>query len=216
MTEETPAPTPEAAPAPSPSDAVANLQADKDWSADFSGANGRQAQVKAMERKTSLLKPAEDAATVPEQLREALEDSETKPHAERYVPAQSPEEYKFDWRDAENIEHAQEMTSIAQETAFAVGANPQFAQATVKHIQERLPHVADGAAVADNEGSLDAAVGRLMGAESDATIAAATEAVMAMPENGRQWVQQTLRALDPDTAAWFTARLARTHWASRP
>jgi hypothetical protein len=215
MSDESTAPE---SPAPSPTEALAELTSDKEWSADFSGANGRAAQKLAVERKSALLRgdQAEAAPNVPEHLAEAMENSETKPHAERYVPAQSPEDYKFDWRDAENVEHAKEMTALAQETAFAVGANPEFAQATVKHIQERLPRVQPGMSVAENEGSLDEAVARLMGAEAGATIAAATEAVMSMPENGRQWVQQTLRSLDPSSAAWFTARLARTHRAKRP
>ncbi len=105
---------------------------------------------------------------------------------------------------------------MAREAAFAVGANAEFAQATVKHVAERLGRVAPGMSVAENEGSLDMAVARLAGAEAGATIADATEAVMAMPEAGRKWVQNTLKALDPDTAAWFTARLARTHRANRP
>ena len=79
-----PAPASDApAPTPSPSDAVASLQADASWSADFSGANGRQAQKAAMDRKTALLKPAEDGgAVVPEHLREAMENSTTRPFAE--------------------------------------------------------------------------------------------------------------------------------------
>ncbi len=218
MTEEAPAPTqtPEA-PAPSPSEAVANLQADKEWTADFSGTNGRQAQLRAVERKTALLRPAEDASpAVPEHLKEALEDSSTRPHAERYVPAQSPEEYKFTFNDAESFEHAKEITSLAQETAFAVGANPQFAQATVKHVQERIARVAEGASVDANPGSLDAAIEARYGSKATETIEAAGEALAAMPEQGRQWVQNTLRTLDPETATWFVGRLASTRRASRP
>ena len=66
---------------------------------------------------------------------------------------------------------------MAREAAFAVGANAEFAQATVKHVAERLGRVAPGMSVAENEGSLDMAVARLAGAEAGATIADATEAV---------------------------------------
>ena len=218
MTDESPAPTPAPeAPAPSPSEAVANLQADASWSSDFSGANGRQAQLRAVERKTALLRPSEDVSpAVPEHLKEALEDSSTRPHAERYVPAQSPEEYKFTFNDAESFDHAKEITSLAQETAFAVGANPQFAQATVKHVQERIGRVAEGASVDVNPGSLDAALASRFGDKASETIDLAGEALDAMPEHGRAWVQNTLKALDPETATWFVGRLASTRRASRP
>lgn len=212
-----PAPTPEAAPAPSPSEAVASLQADKDWSADFSGANGRQAQKAAMDRKTALLKPADDTGpAVPEHLREAMENSTTRPFAEGRIPASDPSEYKFEFRDAESFEHSQELTALAQTTAYAVGANPEFAQATVKHIQQRLGRVAEGASVDSNPGSFDAAIASRYGADAQATIDAAEEALAAMPEAGRKWVQATLRGLDPETATWFTGRLASTRRASRP
>ena len=204
-----PAPTPEAA-APSPSDAVANLQADKDWSADFSGANGRQAQKAAMDRKTSLLKPAEDDAPVPEHLREALEDDSTRPFAEGRIPASDPSEYKFTFNDAESFEHSQELTSVAQETAYAVGANPQFAQATVSHIQERLGRVPDGGSVDANPGSFDTAIADRYGDKAADTINAAEAALNAMPPEGKAWVQNTLKALDAETATWVVGRLAST------
>ncbi|MDC0148881.1 hypothetical protein OAI11_00825 [Rhodospirillales bacterium] len=210
-----PAPTPEAAPTPSPSEAVANLQADKDWSADFSGANGRQAQKVAMDRKTSLLKPAEDDAPVPEHLREALEDSSTKPFAEGRIPASDPSEYKFTFNDAESFEHSQELTSIAQETAYAVGANPQFAQATVSHIQERLGRVPEGASVDANPGAFDSAIADRYGDKATDTINNAEAALNAMPPEGKAWVQNTLRALDPETATWFTGCLASTQRAKK-
>jgi hypothetical protein len=214
------APMPEAAApaAPGPSERLAELQADKDWVSDFNGDNGRIAQKQAAERKSDLLRgdQPDTAPAMPEHLREALEAGETKPHAERYVPASDPSEYKFDWPDAESVERAQEMTALAQETAFAVGANPEFARATVRHVQERLSRVPEGGSVGYNPGSLDEAVAELAGPNSASVLADATEAVTQMPEAGRQWVQATLRGLDPNTAAWFTARLARAHRATRP
>ena len=206
-----PAPTPEAAPAPSPSEAVASLQADATWSADFSGANGRQAQKAAMEQKTAVLKPAEDnAPAVPEHLREAMENSTTRPFAEARIPASDPSEYKFTFSDAENFEHSQELTSLAQETAFAIGANPQFAQATVSHIQDRLGRVPEGGSVDSNPGSFDAAIASRYGDKAADTISAAEAALNAMPPEGKAWVQNTLKALDADTATWVVGRLAST------
>lgn len=201
--------TEEAPEASSPTEALAELQSDKEWSADFSGDNGRIAQRKAAERKTALLRGGDpEPAPVPEHLREAMGDSETRPHAERYIPAQSADEYRFDFRGADSVEHAKEMTAVARETAFAIGAPREYAEATVKHIQERIGRVTAGASVEANPGSLDAAMSARYGSNAPAMTEAAAEAVMAMPEAGRRWVQATLRGLDPETATWFVSRLA--------
>lgn len=207
MTEEAPAP----APAPSPAESVAQLQTDKQWVADFNGDNGRPAQKAAAERKSALLRPpAPTAAPVPEHLREAMADPSTAPHAERYMPAASPEEYRFEWSATDSPETAQAMTKIAQEAAFAIGANPEFARATARHVEDALTRVAPGRSVGENAGSLDDAMAARYGDKAVPMIEAATAAVMAMPEAGRKWVQATLRGLDPNTAVWFTSRLAAT------
>tara|TARA_R110002167_G_scaffold365406_1_gene589931 strand:+ start:5263 stop:5928 length:666 start_codon:yes stop_codon:yes gene_type:complete len=217
MTEETTA-APQAsateAPAPSPQEALAGLQADKEWSADFNGDNGRIAQRKAAERKSTLLRGEETKVpAVPEHLREAMADNETRPHAERYLPASDPSEYQFHFNDAESFEHSQELTALAQETAFSVGANSQFAQATVSHIQERLGRVPEGSSVDSNPGSFDAAIASRYGDRATDTINDAEAALNAMPPEGKVWVQNILKALDPETATWVVGRLASTRRA---
>jgi len=199
----------------SPTEAVAELQSDPQWNSDFSGENGRQAQVAAMQRKSDLLRPADAAPNIPENLRAAMDDPSAKPFAEGRLPAQDVSEYRFDWRNTESVEEAKELTAVAQEAAFSIGANPQFASATVSHVQEQLTRVADGSRVFDNETAFDDALTKSFGAETQATIDAAEAALAAKPEAGRTWVQSTLRSLDPATAAWFTGRLASAFRAKR-
>jgi len=206
--------------APSPTETAATrletLSADSEWQANFSGNNGRKAQTDAAEQKSALLRPpAAEASHIPQHLKAALDNPETSARAEGYVPAAAPTDYAFKWTDAESVEHGQEMTAIAQEAAFAVGANKEFAEGTVKHIQERVSHVEEGASVGANPGRLDETMTRMYGDEGNAMIAAATEVVLKMPEAGRAWTQNTLNALDADTAAWVVQRLSTIHRANK-
>jgi len=197
--------------------AVAELTRSPAWSENFSGVNGREAQKQAVEQKSSILRPADTLRDVPEALAEGMQHPTTQPFAEARMPAESAAEYKFDrWDGVESIEEAQAMTTIAQEAAHAIGAAPQFAKATVSHVQERLSHVADGSRVSDNVDAFDAALTKAFGAEVDSTVSAAEKAMAAMPPAGREWLQKTLNALDPGTATWLVGRIASASRARTP
>ncbi len=115
-----PAPAPVAAPAPSsPTEALATLQGDKQWSADFNGDNGRRAQQNAVEKKSSLLRgEAPTASPVPAKLQAALDDGVSPGRVDTYIPAQEATDYSFTFSNVESIEHATELQTIAQEAAF--------------------------------------------------------------------------------------------------
>ncbi|MBT6403427.1 MAG: hypothetical protein HOK11_03285 [Rhodospirillaceae bacterium] len=192
-----------------PTQAVADLTRSPAWSENFSGVNGREAQKQAVEQKSAILRPADTPRDVPEALADGLQNPVTQPFAEARMPAETAAEYKFDrWDGVESIEEAQAMTTIAQEAAHAIGAAPQFAKATVSHVQERLSRVADGSRVSDNVDAFDAALTKAFGERTDATVAAAEAALNAMPKEGRKWVQSALNNLDPESASWFVGRLA--------
>ena len=56
----------------------------------------------------------------------------------------------------------------------------------------------------------------MYGANADATILAARETLMKMPEQGRSWLLSAIDQLDAPTAVWVTGRLAAITKANTP
>jgi len=79
----------------------------------------------------------------------------------------------------------------------------------------RLGRVPEGASVDANPGAFDSAIAARYGDKATDTINAAEAALNAMPPEGKAWVQNTLKALDAETATWVVGRLASTR-AFRP
>ena len=198
----------------SPAEAIAALQADKEWVSDFNGANGRQAQKVAAERKTALLRPAEAPRTdIPAHLQEALDAAEGSERAEAYIPGAAPEDYNFHFIGVEDFDQLTEMKTTAADAAHAIGANPEYAAAAVKHLEASIARTAPENAIGNEHNRLDEAAAKMFGADAGQTMEDAAAAVATMPEAGRAWVQNTIRALDGPTAAWFTGRLATSYRA---
>ena len=210
--------------APTASSAISEIAAlgrDVAFHDDFTGSNGRAAQVAAVERKSALHKqaygPAPDpVAVLPERVQDGLEapDAITKQAATAMIPGASPADYKFNWTDAANtdIEALQSQNNLAAEASFAIGASPEYAKATIAGMESMI---ASSRAPATAE-SLDVALQRSFGANSDATVEAARTALLKMPQPARDWFGRALDKLDAAGATWAIGRLASVTRATTP
>jgi hypothetical protein len=201
---------------------IAALQSDAGFVADWSGENGRAAQVAAVERKSALHEAAyggEQETVEPimsEQVAEGLqaEDSVTQEAAAAMIPAQDMSEYHFNWQGQGDMELGQlaDMNTVASEAAFALGANPHYARQTIEFIDQQLsrPDMA-GASADDVIETLNARHGM----QAKATVDAARAAVERMPESARQWLFDAMDGLDANSHAWVVNRLASIHRANQ-
>ena len=196
MTENAPAPAPSpanpaeaAAPtASSPVQELATLTQDASFATDFTGENGRAAQVEATARKSALTKAAhgpadEPASVLPERVQEGIDapDNVSQAAAEAMVPGQSPEDYSFAWGNSADIDLdvLQDMNTTAAEAAFEVGASPAYAKATIDGLQTMLTQ---SSGIDPTEASLQDALARHFGGKADATVNAAKATLARMPE----------------------------------
>ena len=228
MTENAPAPSPanpSVAPAPSsPAQEAGNelstLMGNPDFTSDFSGANGRQAQIQARDKKSALTRAAhgpadEPTPVLPERIQEGIDatDNVSKAAAAAMIPGASPADYKFTWSNASETDLGvlQEQNSVAAEGAHAIGASPEYAKATVRALDEM---VSRSTGIDPTEASLQDALTRQFGGNSDNTVAAARATLAKMPERSREWALNTASKLDAAGVAWFVGRLASVHRAT--
>ena len=96
-------------------------------------------------------------------------------------PGQSPEDYSFNWSDAAttDLDVLQDMNATAAEAAFAVGASPKYAKATIDGLQTMLTQ---SSGIDPTEASLQDALARHFGTRADATVNAAKATLARMPE----------------------------------
>ena len=160
------------------------LAADKAWQADFNGDNGRPAQLAAVKLKADTTRaafnPGPDAApTLPENIASGLNapDAVSQAAAEAMTPATDASEFKFGWSDAQtaSVEDLQQRNTVAAESAFAAGANPHYAKATIDYIDQQL---ANPNLVPMSGNEFDDAMAQKFGEQTDATILAARETLM--------------------------------------
>jgi len=210
------------APAPSPVQELATLSTDTAFQADFTGENGRAAQIVASERKSALTKIAhgptdEPAPVLPERIEDGLTapDNVSKAAAEAMVPGASVSDYSFNWSDAANtdLDVLQDMNATAAEAAFAVGASPAYAKATINGLQTMLTQ---SSGIEPTESSLQDALTRHFGGNADATVTSAKATLARMPERSRQWALDAAGQLDASGVAWLVGRLASVHKANAP
>lgn len=219
--------TPTPAPSPStPAQELAGLSRDPRFHADFSGDNGRPAQLAAMDRKSALTKAAfgptdapTNAAPLPEQIKEGLASQSPveRAAAEAMIPGQSPADYSFHWRDAANtpFEVLKQQNALAAEAAFAIGANPDYIRTTVKAVEDMLSR-SKGDTVTP-QSLEDVLVIRYRSKEAAGSVQAHAQAALnKMPEAARKWTQATLRKMDANDAGWFVGRLASINRANAP
>ena len=211
----------EAAPVtPSPAENLATLTSDAGFQADWSGSNGRPAQIAAVARKSELTKAAHgggDAAApvLPERIQEGLDadDGVSRAAAAAMIPGDSPDDYTFQWADAEktDIETMQEQTTLAAQAAYDIGASPEYARTTVRGLEDMI---AKSSGIPPSEEQLTEALTRQFGANADATVEAARASLAKMSPEAREWAINAAGALDASGAAWFTGRLASVHRAN--
>ena len=208
--------------APSPAENLATLTSDAGFQADWSGDNGRPAQIEAVARKAELTKAAygpadEPAQVLPEQVQAGLDapDAVSQAAAEAMTPAADVSEYQFKWQGVAetSLEDIQAQNQLAAETAFAVGANAKYARTTVEHIDQVL---SNPDTVPMTEATFEDAMNSMFGDQREATIEAARDTLMKMPEDGRDWVLRSIDSLDASTACWFIQRLATVSKANAP
>ena len=206
--------------APSPDQELSALSRDVGFQADWDGSNGRPAQIAAVERKSALTKAAhgpadEPAPVLPEAVQAGLDapDNMSQAAAQAMIPGTSPEDYSFVWEDTANIDLdvLRDMNTTAAEAAFAVGASPEYAKATVVGLNTMLKQ---SSGITATEASLQDALSRHFGSNADATVEGAKATLAKMPERSRNWAIDTAGQLDASGVAWFVGRLARVHNAN--
>ncbi len=206
--------------APSPADNLSALSKDADFMSDWDGSNGRPAQIAAVERKSALTKAAhgqadEPAPALPDSVQAGLDapDAVSQAAAAAMVPGQSAEDYKFNWDDSASIEldTLQDMNTTAADAAFAVGASPEYAKATIDGLQTMLKQ---SSGIEATEATLQEALSKHFGSNADATVEAAKATLAKMPERSRDWAIDTAGQLDASGVAWFVGRLASIHKAN--
>jgi hypothetical protein len=221
MTDEITAP--EATPAESATAEIQSLKTDVEWNRDFMGENGHIAQAAATQRKRSLHMAAYSSPEVPpkllpEKVQAGLDspDNLSKQAAEAMVPAQSVDEYKFNWEGTQDmdVEQLQDQNALAADTCMAIGANPHYAQTTIEYIDNQLSRPDLVPCGNDLEG-VQTVLAQRFGANADATLAAAKAACAQMPDDGRQWLFDALSNLDTNGFAWVIGRLASIHNSHR-
>jgi len=236
MTDATPAPAPAPAPAepastptgagPSPSTTPADiaaagletLAANKKWRSDFDGASGRPAQLAAAKLKSEVTRSAfnPEADTNPAQPEsvESAQGAVTQAAAEAMAPGQDPSEYSFKWENSADFEigELQNMSEVAKQAAFDVGANPHFARATIEAMDRQLSK--EGSYTPTNSDALDDHLHSQLGDKADATLQGALATFEKMPPEAQAWLQNSLSRLDTSTAAWAVQRLAAINRAN--
>jgi hypothetical protein len=215
--------TPQASPQESAASELSGLQSDADFVADFTGGNGRVAQVEAASRKSALTKlahgPEEEPApaVIPPRIEEGLSDQNTitRASSEAMIPGQATTDYSFTWEGAESmdVEALQDMSATAAEAALAVGASPEFTKSTINGLQSMLRQ---SSGVEPTESTMNEALAKHFGDNADATVTAAKATLALMPERSREWALDTAAKLDATGASWFIGRLASVHKANAP
>ncbi|MBT6824967.1 MAG: hypothetical protein HOA60_02420 [Rhodospirillales bacterium] len=203
--------------APDAGNEVAALQSDAGFMADWSGENGRSAQIAAVERKSALHEQAyggEQETIEPimsEQVAEGLkaEDSVSQEAAAAMIPAQDVSEYHFNWQGQADMELEQlaEINTVAKEAAFAMGANPHYAQQTIEFIDQQLTRTGI-VPCGDNPESVVEVLNQRLGQNAAPTIAAAKAACAKLPAHSREWLFKSMDQLDASGFAYIIARLA--------
>lgn len=224
------APTPTAAPDASSGDVssaqaaageLTTLTSSPEFSADFAGSNGRAAQIQARDRKSTLTQQAHSreveapAPVLPEKIQEGLESTSQleRATAQAMTPGQSPQDYKFQWEGASDMEidHIAAMNETAATAAFSVGASPEYARATVNHLQSMI---SNSSGVEPTDASLQEALTKQFGANSDATVEAAKATLAKMEPEAREWAMDAIGHLDASGVSWIVGRLASVNRAN--
>ena len=208
---------------PTPAAQLTALQRSAEFSANWKGDNGRAAQKDAVERKSAMIRrlhgPADDPTSewVPEQLQDGLDNQNSlaKATAEAMQPANSRDDFSFNFTGTENMElqDIADLKEIASEASFAAGASPAYARATVEYVDAALAR-SDGtpATVSD----LESAMSRQFGDRKEDIQAHARATIARMPERSQQWIYNTLERLPASDGAWLVNRLSTVNRASGP
>ena len=222
MTDDVAAPGPAEGVGATPTETAAagleTLAADKAWRADFDGANGRPAQLAAAKLKTettrAAFKPVADTNPAQPESVESAQGAVTQAAAEAMAPGQDPSEYSFKWENSADFEigELQNMSEVAKQAAFDVGANPHFARATIEAMDRQLSK--EGSYTPTNSDALDDHLHSQLGDKADATLQGALATFEKMPPEAQAWLQNSLSRLDTSTAAWAVQRLAAINRAN--
>ena len=189
------------------------LAADKAWQADFNGDNGRPAQIAAAKLKSEVTRFAfnPEAGTAPA-LPESVESAQgavTQAAAEAMTPGQDPSEYSFKWENSADFEigELQNMSEVAKQASFDVGATPHFARVTLVAMDRQLSKP-EGSYTPTTSDALDSHLKAQLGDKADATLQGALATFQKMSPDAQAWLQSALSKLDTSTAGWVVQRLA--------
>ena len=198
------------------------LAADKAWQADFNGDNGRPAQIAAAKLKSDVtrvaFKPEADTApALSEKIESGLNapDAITTAAAEAMTPGQDPSEYSFKWENSADFEigELQNMSEVAKQASFDVGANPHFARVTLVAMDRQLSKP-EGSYTPTTSDALDSHLRTQLGDQADATLQGALATFQKMSPDAQAWLQSSLSKLDISTAGWVVQRVAAVNRAN--
>ena len=195
------------------------LAADKAWRADFDGANGRPAQLAAAKLKTettrAAFKPVADTNPAQPESVESAQGAVTQAAAEAMAPGQDPSEYSFKWENSADFEigELQNMSEVAKQASFDVGANPHFARVTLVAMDRQLSKP-ESSYTPTTSDALDSHLKAQLGDKADATLQGALATFQKMSPDAQAWLQSALSKLDTSTAGWVVQRLAAVNRAN--
>ena len=181
----------------------------------WSGKNGRQEQISARDYKTDLMRRAHGAPEPeagpehPQVIKEGLSDASeaTRAIAAGMTPASDVSEYKFKFEGSADMDTAAltDLNSVAAEGAFAAGASPEYARATIEQVDRVLSKATGDMA---NAGDIEDALQRQYGANTEATQENARATLAKMPERSQAMIIDALDRMPAADGAWLMGRLA--------
>jgi hypothetical protein len=195
------------------------LSANRQWSEDFSGANGRESQRHAVTHKSALIHelhgPAEQVVDVTDNRSDALKemasstDQKTREFADDLAPPANASEYSFQLEGAQSMDPDayNAMNSEVSEIALSLGADVRTAKGVVEHIDRFLVNNPKIEPLRDaNE--VIAAVDKTFGAGND-VIERAKSMVQSIPEpHLKNRLLNTFERLDLSTTVFLMGKLA--------
>ena len=195
------------------------LSANRQWSEDFSGANGRDSQRHAVAHKSRLIHDLhsqnEQPVTVTDNRSDALKDladsanPKLREFASDLTPPPSAADYNFRFEGAENMapEDFSAMNTEVSEIAFSLGADTRTAKGVVEHLDRFMARNPE-AIPPSNPEEIQTAIDKQFGPGND-IVERAKSMVQSIPEGPqRDRVWNTFGRLDLSTTVFLIGKLA--------
>lgn len=195
------------------------LSANRQWSEDFSGANGRDSQRHAVAHKSNLIRElhgqGEQPVAVTDNRSDAIKelassnDPKLREFAADLTPPPNAADYNFKFEGVQNMDPDTftAMNTEVSEIAFNLGADVRTAKGVVEHL-DRFMVNNPNAEPPSSPDEVIAAVDKTFGPGND-VIERAKSMVQSVPEGQqRDRIFDTFARLDLSTTTWLMGKLA--------